>query len=511
MRTVNKIIMSGLTALLMSCSEETMSPDYTGATTEPNTSPIANLTEEQRAILARSFEILVDSSVAVPDSSEVGFDDAYFNTYPFKTIADERYSYPSKDGRRTCDVVTSSDLLGKNRLGVLRAFSYGDKSFVRDPENPYDFSRNETAAIVASSFVEVDGIPVVVTTVGARYETGYWRSQITCSEYVDQFKQSCAELNGLFKDFDDGCRGDYLRLGCASFAPEGLSADELQNIYTEDYKNECKADSISYAPLDDENYVSYDQWSDSTFLNEAQVLDSMYDIWSRENLMKTLSVYRWQFALVERPCDSLGNMLDDEMVATMNESDAYHREFDYSISELSYGYLGILSYNTLPDIEAADAYRKEGVYQLPDSLMPTFFPHLASAPIMQSRDNYYRSKSNAFYMVVIKDVGTKGHLLTNIDASGIYVTDIVKSGNSCPEDQSVHYVAYLLEDSAEWNIVGRPIVKTTYASENWNCDKPETLKKIEPYGEWSYIYGERVCIVDGPTIASESCKIQMSL
>jgi hypothetical protein len=42
----------------------------------------------------------------------------------------------------------------------------------------------------------------------------------------------------------------------------------------------------------------------------------------------------------------------------------------------------------------------------------------------------------------------------------------------------------LLVDSPDWDVLVRPIVKTTYVSDNWNCDKPETLEKIEPYGEW---------------------------
>ena len=54
----------------------------------------------------------------------------------------------------------------------------------------------------------------------------------------------------------------------------------------------------------------------------------------------------------------------------------------------------------------------------------------------------------------------------------------------------------LLADSPDWDVLNRPIVKTTYVSDNWNCDKPETLDKIEPYGEWIdsgiYSYNEYV-------------------
>ena len=38
------------------------------------------------------------------------------------------------------------------------------------------------------------------------------------------------------------------------------------------------------------------------------------------------------------------------------------------------------AYNTLPDTKIADAYREEGVYVLPDSLVAEFFPTLATYP-----------------------------------------------------------------------------------------------------------------------------------
>ena len=62
MKIVNKIILSGIVALLMSCSEEAVLPDIAdeGATTEP--SSVANLTDEQKAILARSLISLADPS-----------------------------------------------------------------------------------------------------------------------------------------------------------------------------------------------------------------------------------------------------------------------------------------------------------------------------------------------------------------------------------------------------------------------------------------------------------------
>ena len=49
MRKLNKLILVGLVAFCASCSSE---QSTTGATTEPNTSPVAQLTDEQKVILA---------------------------------------------------------------------------------------------------------------------------------------------------------------------------------------------------------------------------------------------------------------------------------------------------------------------------------------------------------------------------------------------------------------------------------------------------------------------------
>ena len=47
MRKLNKLILVGLVAFCASCSSE---QSTTGATTEPNTSPVAQLTDEQKVI-----------------------------------------------------------------------------------------------------------------------------------------------------------------------------------------------------------------------------------------------------------------------------------------------------------------------------------------------------------------------------------------------------------------------------------------------------------------------------
>ena len=85
----------------------------------------------------------------------------------------------------------------------------------------------------------------------------------------------------------------------------------------------------------------------------------------------------------------------------------------------------------------------------------------------------------------MKDIGAKGHALNKIDASGIYVRDILKSGESCPEDADEYYSVYLIRGSTEWDISEKNIVRSTFVSPLWNCDDSESIERIEPYGEWT--------------------------
>jgi len=484
--------MSGLTALLMSCSEETMSPDYTGATTEPSTSPIANLTEEQRAILARSFEILVDStkldSLKAILGTEVTADNqSYLNASPISVKNDQVFSYPSKDGRKVCDVVTFSQESKPriDRKGVLRAMSYdthGSTCFMKkvkfnedhwaevcSAEEDYVFAHSlETYR--TTKIIDVDGVPVVMNTVGSYGDSHFWGYGVSCGEYLNEFKQSCSASNGLFWDLGDACNMNRLSLACASFVPEGKTPDEVLNSYTEEYKIQCLEDSIKYAPYDDENYVYHDPYSDSLYMDSLYRVNHLIEDWYEAQTLRSMYAYRWQFSIID---STVGVDDGDNFVYQEREDDELALKHPNSLG---------VAYNTLPDTEIADAYRKEGVYVLPDSLVAEFFPNLATYPTGLDGLKWYPPE--IFYIIVLKDVGAKGHLLTNFDANGIYVTDIVKSGN-CPEDTTVHYSVFLLMDSPDWDVMNRPIVKTTYVSDNWNCDKPETLEKIEPYGEWT--------------------------
>ena len=492
------MIVAGMAAFWMSCSNDSSGDQsIAGAITEPSTSPIAQLTEEQKAVLARSFYTLLDStaydsSMALSDSGLDEIDGKYFRLRPFGITNDQIFSYPSMDGRKLCDVVSFTREYYEDRKGVLRAMSYDEydhkchgvygiasSELYRDSiycATDYVSSHvNET--MVTSKIVDVDSIPVVMNTVSGYF----WGYGVSCTEFLNQFKQSCNESRGLFKLFGDACSGDILQMACASFVPEGKSPDDVLNSYIEEYKGQCLEDSLKYAPYDDENYVA--PQLDSLAIDSLKSLYSLQREW-RQNLKRTLLAYRWQFSMskatyVEDVATDAIDISGEDMVEM--DGSAYHFE-EFGVPE--YTDFDIMAYNTLPSGQIADAYRQEGVYVLPDSLVAEFFPQTVGVPAGM---DWLKWKSNVFYIIVIKDVGVKGHILTNITVDEIQVTDIVRSGKSCSEDTSVNYSMFLLSDSPEWKVVGRPIVKTTYESENWNCDKPESLERIEPYGEWTYV------------------------
>lgn len=493
MKTANKIIMSGLAAFLISCSEVSTTPDITGATTEPSSSPKTPLTEEQKAILANSLYTLVDSTKVDSLKAIFGSDiekirygyNEYFFATPISIKNDQVFSYPSKDGRKVCDVVTFSQesIPRIDRKGVLRAMSYdvhGSYCYLKKMKGNEDYwaevcSGEEDYAFAharetyrTTKIIDVDGVPVVVNTVGDGGSESFWGYGVSCGEYLKEFKQSCNASNGLFVDFGDGCNMNQLNLACASFVPEGKTPDEVLNSYTEGYKIQCLEDSIRYAPYDDENYVYIDPFSDSLYRDSVAKISELIYEWKTAQ-KHSLCAYRWQFTII----DSSVKLDDDNF---------FYLEIENEKLELKHPNSLGFAYNTLPNTKIADAYREEGVYVLPDSLVAEFFPTLATYPAGIEGFKYYPPE--VFYIIVLKDVGAKGHLVTNFDANGIYVTDIVKSGN-CPEDTTVHYSMILLADSPDWDVLDRPIVKTTYVSDNWNCDKPETLEKIEPYGEWT--------------------------
>ncbi len=497
MRKMYKVILAGVTAFLAACSNDaSVDSGISGATTEPSTSPKAELTEEQKSILAKSFYTLIDStkldSLKAILGTEITEDNyRYFNIIPISVKNDQFFSYPSKDGRKVCDVVTFSQESKPrvDRKGVFRAMSYdvhGSYCYLKKMRGNEDYwaevcSGEEDYAFAHShetyrmtKIIDVDGVPVIMNTIGTGGFKPFFGYGVSCGEYLKEFKQSCSASNGLFLDLGDACNMNDLSLACASFIPEGKTPDEVLNSYTEGYKIQCLEDSIKYAPYDDENYVYHDPFSDSLYVDSISRVENLIYKW-RNAQKQSMYAYRWQFSIIDSTVgvDEFGNFI-------------YQEREDDELALKHPNSLGV-AYNTLPDTKIADAYRKEGVYVLPDSLVAEFFPNLATYPTGLDGLKWYPPE--IFYIIVLKDVGAKGHLLTNFDANGIYVTDIVKSGN-CPEDTTVHYSVVLLMDSPDWDVMNRPIVKTTYVSDNWNCDKPETLEKIEPYGEWTISFEE---------------------
>lgn len=499
MKKLNKIILAGLVTILVSCSSE---QSTTGATTEPSSTPVSALTDEQKAILARSLVALMDPSVA--DSLEGILDsvnkslasdvNAFYNQYlhplPWSVKNDQVYHYPSKDKRKVCDVVTFSQVNKMDRKGVVRAMSYDDDhecTFFSDTEpkcasqeaaEDYFYNHpNET--IYTTKIAYVDGIPVVLNTIGSRkMRNSFWGYGVSCTEALEQFKDSCTQSNGLFWDLGDGCSQDDLEVVCASFAPENQTPDQVLDSYIEKYQSLCIEDSVKYAPYDDENYNRIYPFSDQTYLDSLNRVADAEREWGKTVKYSTYA-YEWQFSII------------DSTVKIDQSGKVYYKE--RKDDEL-FGWA--LAYNTLPETPVADAFRKEGVYVLPDSLLTTFFPKLAEFPGRLDEFRTYRSSKNSiYYLVVLKDVGTKGHIMDYVTENGFFVTEIVRSGN-CPEDTTVHYPIMLLADSPDWNALNRPIVRKTYVSDKWNCDKPESLAKIEPYGEWIvtnvYDYGEYV-------------------
>ena len=118
--------------------------------------------------------------------------------------------------------------------------------------------------IAATKIINVDGVPVVLNTVGDGGFESFWGYGISCGEYLNEFKQSCSASNGLFWDLGDACNMNLLSLACASLFLK-VKLLMVLNSYTEAYKNQCLEDSIKYAPYDDENYVYHDPYSDSLY------------------------------------------------------------------------------------------------------------------------------------------------------------------------------------------------------------------------------------------------------
>ena len=472
MKSMGKIILAGLAAFGAACSNDaSVEPDVSGATTEPSTSPTAQLTEEQKAVLEKSFYSLLDTIIAVPDNvDDMGIEldpktvAQYKLMYPFfGIIPDTTFAYPSLDGRRKCNVSTFSAELGMEFSQSL------------DTGNVYysdTYNKKHYSSTIAIKVLDVDGDSVVMETVGS---TTYWGYDASCSEFLTRFKQSCTASNGIFKDFEDGCRNLNLSLACSMIIPEGKTPGEVIDSLTGEYKNACREDSLKYAAVDDDKNApkgcsgggSVGENGEVAYYSDCPLpednfnaeLDSLNRIW-RTNLSRTFDAYQKQFAVYEDVVDGM----------------VYLRHYP----ELVFG--DGSAYNTFPDAAEARPYKNEGIYRLPDSLVSVFFPEAARCPYVFDAPQRH---SQIYYIIVLKDVGAKGHILNKVDVSGIYVRDILKSGENCPEDTTEHYSVYLIRGAAEWDVSDKQIIRETYVSTLWNCDDPESLERIEPYGEWT--------------------------
>ena len=493
MKSLYKLFLVGLVAFGASCSSD--DPSVAGATTEPNTlqqasssndsndvgtnpepdTPfVAQLTDEQKAILVKAFDSYVDSGSLVWMSDDSGsspdtsYEEILKLAYPFHTKAGESFYYRSKDNRRQCDVVVFPEESG---VQVREAFN---------SSVTYAGSQKIKSGVFASKLIEVDGVPVIVKSVG---EARYWGYNVTCSEYLKQFEESCIEANGVFKDFGDGCRESILNLACSMLAPEGMDVETIVASFTEEYQGVCKEDSIRYAAFEDENgaiqacygYGAVDGNGNSISYSSCNQVEDSYDSVSarlsqewHDSLTRTFDAYTAQFNDFTPDTINGGVFGIDSAVSLIKRK--FYEELTFKDG---------LAYNTFPSAEVASPYKEEGIYPLPDSLIGTFFPEIA---------NHVRS-GTAYWVIVLKDVGAKGHVLQEISLEEIHVVDILKSGDSCPEDTTVYYSTYLIKGSPEWDVSGKQIVREPYVSPLWNCDDPESIERIEPYGEWIDKYG----------------------
>ena len=141
----------------------------------------------------------LDSLKAVLDFDSIGnygyflhYHD-YFNTTPNKVKNDQIFSYPSKDDRKVCDVVTYTQLDRKDQKGVLQARSYDihDHDCRYSEEECADdyWANHRKETIINTKIVDVDGVPVVLNTVGNSLHAGFYGYGVSCLDYLNQFER----------------------------------------------------------------------------------------------------------------------------------------------------------------------------------------------------------------------------------------------------------------------------------------------------------------------------------
>lgn len=490
MNNLNKLTL-GCAAVLMfaACGDEAShanDPSMAGSTNEPNATQTANLTDEQIAMLNKAFNTLVDTVVIIPNSancytictnsipstceercdpvdSATQINPARLNI-PFDSKPQTKFDYKSLDERMTCRVMYYDVEPG---LTLNREYNSA-KNYLR---------REISESTEAIQFAEINGEAIVITTIGgASYNGGFWGPGVTCSEKLEQFKDECNNSSGLFRDFGDGCRSRHLSVGCARIMREGETAESVLENREQDYIDICKADSAMYSATDSPDnapescYGSYTVIDGETVKEENCTTEEdnsdstakLHQEWRTGviNDKKTQSDYIHQFT---PDMDSIDGMLYvHDNVEFYSDAEAYSG-FDPS---------GL-----------ASEFSEEGIYKLPDSLVATIFPTKGKDPLLY-RYSWDSNAASAYFAVVIKDRGAKGHALRKIDAGTVQVNDFVKVGN-CAEDTSTHYSAFLITGSKEWDPSGKTFKHKNVESPLWNCDNPESLEAVDPYKEWS--------------------------
>ncbi|MCQ2102544.1 MAG: hypothetical protein MJY98_04900 [Fibrobacter sp.] len=499
---------------LVACSDSSSTdPELTGSTNEPNAvagdstltdttghkNPVvspADLTAEQIAILEKSFDIFkgpkpsyTEDSFGAPVISDDNMwiePDSQFVYIMEKIIVPfggwgggrSQYRYMSEDRLRECFV--ESDFSGSAVFSI--------REYQKNPRFLNGFLYEHWKSIESARYTVEEGDTVVIKSVGTGVATsGFWGLDYSCAEFLLNFKDDCKKQNGLFKDFGDGCRKGKPIVSCAFFLPEGATTQSYIDNYEQELIDFCKEDSLWYAPKDDpahtpggcmgesgvdENGQSFNriectyQNGDPMDLSGWEMDDnydpeesSIYNAW-RLNVKRTYDAYRKQFAVWEIVTDT---MIYLKNYPELNSGDGF-------------------AYNTLPEGDASKGYRTEGMYPLNDTLVGKFFPEVLNNPRMVEKltDD---ENSGTYFMVVLKDVGAKGHVLKSIGQDEILVTDVVKSGD-CPADETVYYSAFLVKGNPDWDVSGKTVRRQVFESPLWSCNDPESLERIEPYGQW---------------------------
>lgn len=271
MKNLYRIIIAGIVAICVYCSDD---PSTAGATTEPSSSPIANSdpidivdtpsTKMPISVLVRAVETLIDISPYNPQlcdyDSLANLPDTIFMDFvhlQFSTDANPgpTQTYVSKDQRNKCTVTP-----------------YPEDAIVTFKDQ-LSYREDYISLYTASKFIQIEGYSVIIKTI---VDGGYWGYGVSCPEYLAQFKKSCEESNGYFKNLGSNIFNNYMNAECyvdpTSFAcsmpaPKGMDANTATEIFLEEAKNACIEDSLRYAPFDNEQDTIISRFSEGDVLN----------------------------------------------------------------------------------------------------------------------------------------------------------------------------------------------------------------------------------------------------